>query len=63
MAAKTKKALLSYALSSNEYDFCTEVADKKEGVTYLNENYYKDTHLKYHERGFYFTITLTQNLY
>lgn len=50
----TKKTLLAYALSSSEYDFCTQVVDKKDEVIYLNENYYKDTHLKYHERGYYY---------
>ena len=51
---ETRKTLISYISSVPSYDFCTQVADKKEGVVFLGETYYKESHLKYHERGFYY---------
>lgn len=60
---ETKKTLISYVSSVHTYDFCTQVADKKEGVIFLGATYYKDSHLKYHENGFYYyDNSYTKNL-
>lgn len=63
---KTKETLLSFKPQADKYDYCTDIKDYKEGVKFLKENYYKETHWKYHERGKYwydneFTKTLIVN--
>lgn len=50
---KTKETLVSYKALADDYDYCTDIKDVKNGVIYLKENYYKETHWKYHEKGRY----------
>lgn len=63
---KTRETLLSYKPKADKYDYCTNIKDYKEGVKFLKETYFKETHWKSHQRGRYlyeneFTKTLIVN--
>lgn len=63
---KTRETLLSYKPKADKYDYCTNIKDYKEGVKFLKETYFKETHWKSHQRGRYlydneFTKTLIIN--